>query len=242
MTRRPFEAREAAAALWHAKWEVLLPVLVIGGIFGGFTTLLEAAALSVVYVLAVQTVIRRDLHPNLLEADTPSARCEPRDVEFSLPLTRPASRGRSDDVASVLGPIRCGDGIHIRLPLRGRDFVAFHRYFARYHELCHAEFEGHQGPPAPDSHRATFVGTAPVRMGEPVVERVELDLRCAAKFRGGRSCAVCDVVRDDRLAPEVLAADAPTILVRADVGRSPRVPNDWNDPPAGHLPWVCGWR
>ena len=61
-TRRTFDAREAAA-LWHAKWEVLLPVLVIGGIFGGFTTLLEAAALSVVYVLAVHTLIRRDLHP-----------------------------------------------------------------------------------------------------------------------------------------------------------------------------------
>ena len=62
-TRRPFDAREATAALWHAKWEVLLPVLVLAGIFGGFTTLLEAAALSVVYVLAVHTLIRRDLHP-----------------------------------------------------------------------------------------------------------------------------------------------------------------------------------
>ena len=57
-----FDAKEAAAALWEAKWEILLPVVVLVGIFGGLTTLIEAAAISVVYVLAVETVVHRNLH------------------------------------------------------------------------------------------------------------------------------------------------------------------------------------
>ncbi len=59
--RAPFAAREAAAALWRAKWEMLLPVLVLGGIFGGYTTVVEAAALTVLYAIASECVIHRDL-------------------------------------------------------------------------------------------------------------------------------------------------------------------------------------
>lgn len=62
-TPRPaFHASEAAAALWEAKWEVLLPVVALVGIFGGFTTLIEAAAITVVYALVAETLIHRELH------------------------------------------------------------------------------------------------------------------------------------------------------------------------------------
>jgi len=61
--RPPFDPREAAAAIWESKWEVLLPVVALGSIFGGFATLAEAAAITVVYALLTQTVIHRDLHP-----------------------------------------------------------------------------------------------------------------------------------------------------------------------------------
>ncbi len=59
--RTPFEAGEAARAAWQAKWEIVLPVIVLGGIFGGFATLVEAAALTVVYTLAVQTIVHREM-------------------------------------------------------------------------------------------------------------------------------------------------------------------------------------
>ncbi|MFQ5985520.1 MAG: TRAP transporter large permease subunit, partial [Alphaproteobacteria bacterium] len=62
VARPPFDAREAAAALWESKWEILLPVIVLGGIFGGFSTLIETAAMTVVYALVVETFIHRDLH------------------------------------------------------------------------------------------------------------------------------------------------------------------------------------
>jgi len=56
-----FELREALAATWEGKWELLLPAIVLGGLFGGFTTPVEAAALTAFYAILVETVIHREL-------------------------------------------------------------------------------------------------------------------------------------------------------------------------------------
>ena len=61
--REPFEPARAARALWTARWELATPVIALGGIFGGFTTLLEAAAVTVGYTLFVSTVIHREIDP-----------------------------------------------------------------------------------------------------------------------------------------------------------------------------------
>lgn len=60
-TRIPFSARDARVAVWGAKWELLLPVVVLGGIVSGLTTLVEGAAIAVLYTLAVECLIFRDL-------------------------------------------------------------------------------------------------------------------------------------------------------------------------------------
>jgi tripartite ATP-independent transporter DctM subunit len=60
-TRTKFAARELFDALWHAKWEVLLPAVVLGGIFGGFATLVEASALTVLYAVVLECVVFREL-------------------------------------------------------------------------------------------------------------------------------------------------------------------------------------
>jgi tripartite ATP-independent transporter DctM subunit len=61
-TRRfPFDARELAAAAWAGKWEVGLPIVVLVAIFGGFATLVEAAALAAGYALTTQTIVHRDI-------------------------------------------------------------------------------------------------------------------------------------------------------------------------------------
>jgi C4-dicarboxylate transporter, DctM subunit len=49
--------------LWGAKWEILMPVLVIGGIFGGVLTIVEAAALTAAWAFIIEVIIHRDLHP-----------------------------------------------------------------------------------------------------------------------------------------------------------------------------------
>ena len=61
-TRTPFNAREAALALWQSKWDLLLPVVVIGGFFLGFFTLVEASAVSVLYGFVIECFVHRGLH------------------------------------------------------------------------------------------------------------------------------------------------------------------------------------
>jgi tripartite ATP-independent transporter DctM subunit len=45
----------------EAIWEILLPVVVFGGIFSGFLALSEAAAITVLYVIVVALLINRDV-------------------------------------------------------------------------------------------------------------------------------------------------------------------------------------
>ena len=48
-------------AIWVAKWELLLPAVVLVAIFGGFATLVETSALAALYVLFVKMVVHRDI-------------------------------------------------------------------------------------------------------------------------------------------------------------------------------------
>ncbi len=59
--RTPFRWREAAGASWEAKWELLLPVVVLGSIVTGTATLVEAAALAVLYTTCVACLVHREL-------------------------------------------------------------------------------------------------------------------------------------------------------------------------------------
>lgn len=58
--RVPFSLREAAKALKHAAFELLLPVFIIAGYFGGFFSLFQAASFAVLYAAAVGIWVRKD--------------------------------------------------------------------------------------------------------------------------------------------------------------------------------------
>jgi tripartite ATP-independent transporter DctM subunit len=59
--RQSFVLREAGAALWDAKWELAMPVVVLVALFSGLATSVEAAALTAAYALFTQSVVHRDL-------------------------------------------------------------------------------------------------------------------------------------------------------------------------------------
>jgi tripartite ATP-independent transporter DctM subunit len=61
--RHPFNFREARAAVWDAKWELLLPVVAFVTFFSKFALPTEAAAVTALYALFTQTVVHRDLKP-----------------------------------------------------------------------------------------------------------------------------------------------------------------------------------
>ncbi len=60
-TRTPFRARELYVALREAKWEIILPFVILVGIFGGFATLVEAAALTVFYAVFIVCIVHREV-------------------------------------------------------------------------------------------------------------------------------------------------------------------------------------
>jgi tripartite ATP-independent transporter DctM subunit len=59
--RSPFSLPELGQAAWEAKWDLLLPVVVLVGIFGGFATTVEAAAMTVLYAFCMEVFVHRDI-------------------------------------------------------------------------------------------------------------------------------------------------------------------------------------
>jgi C4-dicarboxylate transporter, DctM subunit len=60
--RRRFDMTEARAAVVDAKWELLLPVVAFLALFSGYATPVEAAALTALYAIGIETLLHRDLH------------------------------------------------------------------------------------------------------------------------------------------------------------------------------------
>jgi tripartite ATP-independent transporter DctM subunit len=59
--RTTFDLGEGLRALWAAKWELAMPMVVLVSLFSGWATAIESAALVAFYALVVQTLIHRDL-------------------------------------------------------------------------------------------------------------------------------------------------------------------------------------
>ena len=59
--RQAFHPREAVAALWEAKWDLGLPLLVVVSLVTGYATIVEASALGVAYAIVVEMVVFREL-------------------------------------------------------------------------------------------------------------------------------------------------------------------------------------
>lgn len=59
--KKKFIWSEVQGALWEARYELPLPVFVLGGIYGGIVTATEASALSAFYVLIANCFFTRDL-------------------------------------------------------------------------------------------------------------------------------------------------------------------------------------
>lgn len=63
---QPFSKTELKLAAKEAKWEIPLPIFVLGGIYGGFFVVSEAAAVTALYVTFMTLVIHREISPKQL--------------------------------------------------------------------------------------------------------------------------------------------------------------------------------
>ena len=59
--RPKFCGATARAAMWEAKWELAVPFVALGALFGGIATPVEAAAVTALYVFIATVFIHRDL-------------------------------------------------------------------------------------------------------------------------------------------------------------------------------------
>lgn len=74
----PISLRRLGAAAWDAKWALLAPVIILGGIYGGIFTPTEAGVVGIAYGLLVGTLLYReltlrDLYDILMRSMTTSA-------------------------------------------------------------------------------------------------------------------------------------------------------------------------
>ncbi len=60
--KTPFRMSEVFKAVKAAAWEIPLPIIVLVGIYGGFFTAGEAAAVTAFYIFVVEVFIYRDIH------------------------------------------------------------------------------------------------------------------------------------------------------------------------------------
>lgn len=68
LPREPFSAARFWDATRHGFWSLLLPIIILGGIYSGIFTATEASAVSVVYALAVEWFIHREMDKKKLLA------------------------------------------------------------------------------------------------------------------------------------------------------------------------------
>lgn len=56
-----YSAKEMFAAVWDAKWALMVPVIILGGIYGGIFTPTESAAVGVIYGFIVGVFVYREI-------------------------------------------------------------------------------------------------------------------------------------------------------------------------------------
>lgn len=56
-----FKINNIKSALIESKWEIAIPFIIMFGIFGGYMTLVETAAISALYVLFITVIIYKDI-------------------------------------------------------------------------------------------------------------------------------------------------------------------------------------
>jgi C4-dicarboxylate transporter DctM subunit len=56
-----FHIREVAKAIWDAKWALLMPVIILGGIYGGIFTPTEAAVVSIFYGVIIGIFVYKEM-------------------------------------------------------------------------------------------------------------------------------------------------------------------------------------
>jgi C4-dicarboxylate transporter, DctM subunit len=103
LERPSFSGKEFFAALKGAAWELPIPLLIVAGIYSGFSTATEAAALTVGYVLFVKIIVFRELS---LVKDLPRVMTESTKMVGSIMIILGAALGFTNYLVDAFIPIK----------------------------------------------------------------------------------------------------------------------------------------
>ncbi len=103
LERPSFSTREFLSALREAAWELPIPLLILVGIYSGFCTATEAAALTVVYVIFIKVVIFRELR---LVKDLPDIMVDSTKMVGGIMIILGAALGFTNYLVDALIPMK----------------------------------------------------------------------------------------------------------------------------------------
>jgi tripartite ATP-independent transporter DctM subunit len=103
LDRPTFSLREFFSSLKSAAWELPIPFLIIAGIYSGFSTATEAAALTAVYVLAIKTLVFRELS---LARDLPRIMTESMKMVGGIMIILGAALGLTNYLVDAFIPMK----------------------------------------------------------------------------------------------------------------------------------------
>ncbi|MBI3013273.1 MAG: TRAP transporter large permease subunit [Elusimicrobia bacterium] len=107
--RKPFSFSEVASSMRESIWEIPLPFLIIGGIYGGFFTATEASAIMAFYVVLAETWIYRDIR---LKKDLPGIVVESLVLVGAILMVMGLALGLTNYLIDEQIPMRLFEWVH----------------------------------------------------------------------------------------------------------------------------------
>jgi C4-dicarboxylate transporter DctM subunit len=101
--RPPFSFSEFLGALKAAAWEAPIPILILAGIYSGFCTATEAAALTVVYVLIIKTLVFHELR---VSKDVPRLMKDSMEMVGGIMIVLGAALGFTNYLVDAFVPMK----------------------------------------------------------------------------------------------------------------------------------------
>ncbi|MFC1866846.1 TRAP transporter large permease [Thermodesulfobacteriota bacterium] len=108
LERPSFSISEFKSSLRDAIWELPIPLLIVIGIYSGFCTVTEAAALTVVYVLLIKSIIFKELK---IHSDVPGIMIESMKMVGGIMIILGAALGFTNYLVDAFVPMRILDAI-----------------------------------------------------------------------------------------------------------------------------------
>ena len=103
LERPAFSSSEFLGALKEAAWEIPIPFLIVAAIYSGFATATETAALTVVYVFLVKTLVFRELS---LFTDIPRVMIEGMKMVGAIMIVLGAALGFTNYLVDAFVPMK----------------------------------------------------------------------------------------------------------------------------------------